>query len=331
MKIISLRTRSYRSWKVAEGLSKEATERLGKLESYQKLRAEGCRPATALSVIGWSRATYYRWRKRYWRRGVRGLESKSRRPHRVSTARWTPADEAAVRRMREKYPFFGKRRLKVMLERDGRHLSESTIGRILKKLVNLNRVKPCRFCRGHVKPRKRRDFSTGHAQRWTWGGREAGLGEMVQVDHMTICRDGRTLKEFRAACPTGKFMTARVYSRATAGNAKRFLEAVIEDLPYPLKSIQVDGGSEFRSEFEDACEALGIPLFVLPPKSPKLNGVVERANDSSRVEFWSQYCGEFNVREAQAALADYQHFYNCIRPHYTLEMMTPMEYIQQCA
>ncbi len=148
MKIISPRTRSCRSWKVAEGLSKEAAERLRKLECFEKLLAEGCRLDTALSVIGWSRATCYRWRKRDQQQGVRGLESKSRRPHRVSTARWTPADEAAVRRMREKYPFFGKRRLKVVLERDGRHLSESAIGHILKKLVNLNRVKPCRFCRG---------------------------------------------------------------------------------------------------------------------------------------------------------------------------------------
>ncbi len=77
MKIISLRTRSFHSWKVAEGLSKEATERLRKLESFEQLRAAGCRPDTARSVIGWSRATCHRWRKRYRQRGVRGLESKS--------------------------------------------------------------------------------------------------------------------------------------------------------------------------------------------------------------------------------------------------------------
>ncbi len=153
---------------------------------------------------------------------------------------------------------------------------------------------------------------------------------MVPIDHMTVCRDGRTLKECRAACPTGKFMTAPVYSRATAGHAKRFLEAVIEDLPDPLQSIRVDGGSEFRAGFEDAGEALGIPRFVRPPKSPRLNGVVERPNDRSRVEFWSQYGRELKVREAQAALTDYQRFYNCTRPHCALEMMTPMEYLQQC-
>ena len=42
---------------------------------------------------------------------------------------------------------------------------------------------------------------------------------------MTYSRDGRTLKEFRAVCPVSKFMATRVFSRATANNAKRFLAA----------------------------------------------------------------------------------------------------------
>jgi hypothetical protein len=32
-----------------------------------------------------------------------------------------------------------------------------------------------------------------------------------------------------------------------------------------------DTGSEFAAEFELACQQKQLPLFVLPPKSPKLN------------------------------------------------------------
>ena len=42
--------------------------------------------------------------------------------------------------------------------------------------------------------------------------------------------------------------------------------------------ISIDTGSEFMAEFEAACAARGIRLFVLPPSSPKLHGAVERAN-----------------------------------------------------
>jgi len=46
--------------------------------------------------------------------------------------------------------------------------------------------------------------------------------------------------------------------------------------------VQVDGGSEFYGDFEEACKELGIRLFALPPRSPKLNGVVERLNRTFR-------------------------------------------------
>ena len=121
----------------------------------------------------------------------------------------------------------------------------------------------------------------------------------------------------------------RVYSRATAGNAWRFLQALREDLPYPVRSIQVDGGSEFRAAFEDACQALNFPLAVLPPKSPQLNGVAERANDSSRTEFWNLYDGNLTVKNTGPALAEYQRFYNHVRPPYAVDLMTPMEYLLQ--
>ncbi len=327
MQIQSLRIKSYRSFRIDDTTPAEAFERLRKIETYQELRAEGCSEATALRAIGWSRPAYFRWQARYRADGVKGLAAKSRRPRRVNPARWTRAQEWAVWRMRKRYPFMGKRRLTVMLARDGLALSESTIGRILVKGVRLGRIKPCAFLRGRVNATRRRNFASGHAQRWRRDMKAKRPGEMIQIDHMSVSRDGDTLKEFKATCPVGKQLVTRVYSRATANNARRFLQALREDLPYPLRSIQVDGGSEFRAEFEDACQALNLPLAVLPPKSPQLNGVVERANDSSRTEFWNLYPGELTVKDASPALAKYQHFYNHVRPHYALDLMTPMEYL----
>jgi putative transposase len=48
-------------------------------------------------------------------------------------------------------------------------------------------------------------------------------------------------------------------------------------MPFLVKAIQVDGGSEFEAAFEEECQKRNIRLFVLPPNSPKLNGYVERA------------------------------------------------------
>jgi hypothetical protein len=40
----------------------------------------------------------------------------------------------------------------------------------------------------------------------------------------------------------------------------------------------VDGGGEFAAAFEQACQQKELLLFVLPPKSPKLNAHVERSH-----------------------------------------------------
>jgi len=48
--------------------------------------------------------------------------------------------------------------------------------------------------------------------------------------------------------------------------------------------LQIDGGAEFKANFERACHALGIQLLVLPPRSPRLNGHVERAHRTHPVK-----------------------------------------------
>lgn len=71
----------------------------------------------------------------------------------------------------------------------------------------------------------------------------------------------------------------------------RALAPLCKEAPFPIRSMQVDGGSEFRDEFEQACRDLGIPRYVLPPEKPRYNGCVERANGTSRYEFYPFYEG----------------------------------------
>ena len=67
------------------------------------------------------------------------------------------------------------------------------------------------------------------------------------------------------------------YGSDTAGNAERFLNTMLKRAPVPVKGMQVYEGSELMKVFEQACADRGISLFVLSPRSPKLNGHVERA------------------------------------------------------
>ena len=101
-------------------------------------------------------------------------------------------------------------------------------------------------------------------------------------------------------------------------------------LPLPVRAIQVDGGSEFMAQFEAACQAQGIRLFVLPPHSPKLNGRVERLNRTVTEEFWECYDGDLDLLSAQAALHRWEQTYNTVRPHHALQGRTPAQYLRGC-
>lgn len=329
MQIKSLRLKPYHSWRMIDTASPAALVRLKKLEHYAQLREAGCQPALALEVIGWSRATYYRWRKRY-AAGISGLESRSRRPRNLRQRVWSRADERLVLALRLEHPVWGKRKIGKVLSRDyGLSLSISTVGRILSRLIARGKVQPASFyISGRIKPKKRRDFK-GHARRWRYGMKAQTPGELVQVDHMTAHFPGLTIKEFKAVCPVSRIAVMRAYSCATANNGERFLRELRRDLPFAVTSIQVDGGSEFRAEFEQACSEQNIDLFVLPPRKPKYNGCVERANGSSRAEFYNLYQGELTVKAINQALAHFQHHYNHYRPHDGIDLETPMDYYQQ--
>ncbi len=130
-------------------------------------------------------------------------------------------------------------------------------------------------------------------------------------------------RQFTAIDVVTRVAVVGVRATASAGTARDFLEELVARMPFPIQAIQVDGGSEFMAEFETACQEREIALYVLPPRSPKLNGRVERLNGTSRREFWECYDGDLVLSTLQQALHEWEITYNTIRPHQALEYETP--------
>ena len=87
---------------------------------------------------------------------------------------------------------------------------------------------------------KRKHVFTGHAQRWTGKEDRCEPGRMVQIDHMTTKIGNMTYKEFHAWDPKTKMLVSQVYCNATSLVASKFLEFVLDTLPFKVESIQVD-------------------------------------------------------------------------------------------
>src|SRR6266446_6465766 len=93
------------------------------------------------------------------------------------------------------------------------------------------------------------------------------------------------------------------------------------------KEIRMDGGSEFAAEFELACQQKQLPLFVLPPKSPKLNAHVERSHRTHHEEFYQVHADSDQPLRLNHQLRHWEHTYNCVRPHQSLAYLTPLEFV----
>lgn len=296
------------------------------VRDWERLREEGVSDASCQEILGMSRATFFRYKKKLMELS-KGILPPSKRPHTLRKPEWGESEKQYVLRLRRENPTYGKAKIAVILRRDfGLALSESTVGRILKHLFEKGLI-----IKSLSAPRqkRRRNFKK-HAKPWIYGMKASKPGEMVQIDHMSVSVNQTSVKHFQAWDPQSKYINAKAYWTASSRTAKRFLMDLIKEAPFKITSIQVDGGSEFMKHFEEACEELGIELFVLPPKRPQYNGGVERGNRTFREEFYARRdmladsAGDIN-HELQKAV----HKYNSYRPHANLNMRTPFEYIKE--
>lgn len=309
-------------------ISAAADQRMQKLNLWKTLKKKKVPDQEISGLLRVSRATLYRWRKRMKEKGPKGLEKKSRRPHRVRSPMWWGTDlSEAVLALREEYPGWGKDKLVVLLRRQGWETSSSTVGRIL---VDLRRRGVLHETpRGLVKVKKRRQrrpYAIRKPKDYTI--REPG--DLVQVDTLDVRPlDGRMVKHFTARDVISRWDVVEAHQRATARTAAEFLDTILARMPFRVKAIQVDGGSEYRAGFEEACQQLGLKLFVLPPHSPKLNGRVERAHRTHLEEFYAVIPESAQLEKLNIDLYKWERVYNEIRPHQALDYLTPAEYINK--
>lgn len=330
MKILALDRSFYKLYRQdLTELSPQAQKRLHLIEGFERLRTKGLSGEEAALILGSSRATIYRWKQRLARCGPRGLELRSRRPQHVRQATWSSELVQRVEQLRRRFPAWGKAPLTILLRREGFATSESTVGRILSQLIQRRRIEPFhRLRRRHRQARHRRRVHAKHLSHRH--PKPKTPGERVQVDTLSVAYEaGKQFKHFTATCPVSRWTVGHVYSRATASCAANFLDRLLEQTPFPIQSIQVDGGSEFMAEFETACQDRQIELLVLPPRSPHLNGAVERRQLTWRCEFYEIYDLPTQLERLRPLVQRFQDLYNTYRPHQALQGLTPAEYLQE--
>lgn len=327
MKVFGLHGAVYRGARLAARLETTSSNhtlvhRRDILARWQTARRRGLSASEAAEAVGVARATLYRWLKR--------PEPRSRRPNRMRASSWRATSLVSeVETLRQHYPMWGKRKIAVLLRRQGRRVATSTVGRVLHHLMHHRRITPVPLLRRKPGPRRFRLIGPErHAKRLPKDLKPSEPGELVQVDTLFVnVAPDKPIKHFTAYDPVAKWTTALVAGRATARRAAALLHKLITACPFPVRGIQVDGGSEFMAEFEQFCAERQLTLFVLPPKSPTLNGSVERAQSTWRYEFYACHELPTGLAPLQAEVDRFADHFNHVRPHQALGDLTPAEYL----
>jgi putative transposase len=278
--------------------------------------------------FGISPQTFYRWKSRFDAYDLTTLEGRSRRPHRVRKPQTPALVEERILKLRCQYPRWGKDKLEVLLEREGILVSSSTVGRVMKRLKERGvLVEPVNVRQARQARRRRR--KPRYAIRKPPGYRVTAPGDLVQVDTLQIRLQSDDVRwQFSSRELISRWDVSRVYRRATSFTAALFLEYMERKFPFPIRAIQIDGGSEFKKHFEEACRERGIRMFIIPPRTPKQQAYVERSNRTHREEFYEVEDIALGLEEHNKQLEQWDKTYNYIRPHQSLDYLTPAQYYE---
>ncbi len=116
----------------------------------------------------------------------------------------------------------------------------------------------------------------------------------------------------------------RIYNRHHPANAIKFIDYAIDKFPFRIHTIRTDRGHEFQAQFHWHVEDRGIRHVYIKPRSPELNGKVERSHRSAQEEFYQLLTYKDDI-DLNKKLQEWERFYNYNRPHGTFQGKTPHE------
>jgi transposase InsO family protein len=226
----------------------------------------------------------------------------------------------AIVEVREKYPTWSKYKIGAYLRQRGVKLSDSSVGRILKAKNKIN---------SHLSQKKKRIYKRSR-KRMRIDGEIFILkhpGDLVQIDVKHLYRPwGDKAYQFTAIDCVTKLRILRLYTVKTAATGRTFLREAVRFLPFRIKRVQSDNGSEFLGNFRKECSLQKIRHYFSYPNSPEQNAFVESSHSTDEREFYSRVELPADTEKLRALLQNWQDRYNHERPHQSLNQRTPWDY-----
>lgn len=305
-------------WLIGLGMNKnpDVERRLSAIKFYDRHGINA-----TIDAFQISKSSLYSWRSKY-------IKSKydeyslipiSKKPHKTPRKIIHIYYKEEILRLRLAYGYIGKQKVQILMKQfcidnNLKIPSVSTVGRIIKN-YNLVRKK--------VKEYHRYKYKVRVAPKTNKAG-------YVEIDSVAIFENGVKSYVFNAIDVASRFMYSFVYPVLNSLSGADFLAKLFKVYPHKLNTIQTDNGQEFKGYFHQYTKKKKVSHKYILPRSPKINGTVERANRTLKEEFIRQrrilFANE-KYQQINLELAHYLIWYNNERPHLALKNCSPSNYI----
>ncbi|MDV3908074.1 IS481 family transposase [Elizabethkingia anophelis] len=265
---------------------------------------------------GISREAFYQWKRAYEKEREQGLINSKPWPENPKLI--TPKHiEDLILYLRKTY-YFRQLRIKWYLSRyHGIEVSSGAVYNVLKR-NDVNKL-PQNMRKRSIKTFKRYEKQVP--------------GHRVQVDVKFLTfldQFGKKIKRYQytAIDDATRARALKIYDKHNQACAIDFVEYFRKHFPFRIHTIQTDNGHEFQSKFHWHCEELGIRHIFIKPRSPHLNGKVERYHLTDKQEFYQliEYKDDIDIEQK---LKEWEIFYNSHRPNAALKGKTPYEVLKK--
>ena len=285
---------------------------------------------------GISERTIRSWKSRFEDFGIEGLHDKSRAPINVANKKDRSGVLAAVLvRLEQTEPGLTHLQTLIVL-----------MGEESKDVPTLSWLARTRKRLGITKKKKIK--TNEHKLRY-----EIPTPGFLQIDTKLVEKDGEPgewLYQFTAIdeCSRVRFLGGSLFK--SAAGATKFLEDTVsffKTLGVVVQRAQTDNGTEFtlphneltlasyaRGETSEAlftqkCDELGIRHKLIKPRTPELNGKVERSHRIDNDRFYSRFRFATDHALDHALKNVWMPEYNEQRPHGALKGKTPMQFLKE--
>jgi len=230
------------------------------------------------------------------------------------TAKDAPA-LAAMRELAAEYPRYGYRRIQVFLARRGYPMSADRTHRLWQKAgLQVPRKRPRRRVAWH-RPRPRP--AAGANQVWAYDFVFDACANGQQLKCLTV------IDEYTREC-----LAIDVAGGIRSGRVIEVLAKLVSVHGAPTY-LRSDNGSEFISRaILRWLNTANIKTIAIDPGKPWQNGSNESFNGKFRDECLSLQWFKNRI-DAKILIEDFRRHYNAVRPHSSLNMLTPMAFKRQ--